>query len=405
MALIQIAARHGGDRPDRLPAEVALVCACIAWPPGAARTERIRRAHALGGIACERIAQVAIRHGVSGLVAQGLRDAALPVPERLDRAARRCGVAALRQANEALRLQALLLAAGIPVLSLKGSSLAQCAYGEIGLRNAVDIDLVVAPAHLERAWRVVAGAGYDTVIPRRPLSGTALKLFRWAAKDSYHRHRDEGFVVELHWRLSDDLADPALPPSGQWRAVEIAPGQHLATLNETDLFLYACVHGAAHLWARLKWLADIGALISTSGDGGAAYWQAAQASGASRAVASGFRLTHRLLGVPLPPGFQVRSSLRLRLLEAMAVRAITVGGGGRDYAATPYRGWGELTAKLLIAPRAANVLAIVRRIFISGEDIGSLALPAPLLFLYPLARFPMLITRRTARASHRKAAS
>ena len=37
---------------------------------------------------------------------------------------------------------------------------------------------------------------------------------------------------------------------------------HHATLGADDLFAYLCAHGAYHAWFRLKWLADIGALLA-----------------------------------------------------------------------------------------------------------------------------------------------
>lgn len=395
-------AEQKSGRDVAMSPELALVCACCAWPPTPARAKSIRQAATHPAIDDTKLAQVAIRHGVAGLVAQGLRTVQIPVVGRLQRAATRSGMAALRQANEALRLQQLLLALGIPVLVLKGTSLAHCAYGAIGLRDAVDIDLAVSPAHVEQAWHVLEAAGYETIIPHRRLSGSALGVFRWAAKDSYHRHRAHGFVVELHWRLSDDLADPAPPPPEQWQKVEVAPGCHLRALGDDALFVYACVHGAAHLWARLKWLADIGALIERSDDGGAGYWAAAKGQGAERAAASALVLAHRLLGVPFPAGFVMPGSLRLRLLLAMATRAIIAGGGGRDHAGTPFRGWGELTAKLLIAHRPGHALATVRRVLVSSEDVGLLALPSSLVLLYPVVRIPLLIARRARRAARRR---
>jgi microcystin-dependent protein len=386
----------GGTAPHENMQPFLVMNYCIA-PPSPVRAERLRAPGS--GIDGVLLAGVAVRHGVAGMVAEAMRHAGLAVPERLARAARGSGIAALRQAGEALRLEALFAGATIPVLFLKGTTLARRAYGAIGLRDAADIDLVVAPDDVERAWRLMAEAGYVTLIPRRRLTTGARRAFVWAAKDSCHRHTAHGFVVELHWRLSDDLADPRLPHRHLWQSVEVTSGRSLATLGDEALFVYLCTHGAAHLWARLKWLADIGALVATSPDGGIRYWRAAQEAGAERAAASALLLAHHLLETPLPPGFVAPRSLRLQWLNALALRALTAGGGARDLAATPYRGWAELTAKLLIAPRVGNRLAIVRRILISGEDIGELALPGALGFLYPLLRLPLLVRRRVRRAA------
>ena len=46
------------------------------------------------------------------------------------------------------------------------------------------------------------------------------------------------------------------------RVVPLAGTRGLRTLGEEDLFAYLCMHGALHWWHRLKWLADINALLA-----------------------------------------------------------------------------------------------------------------------------------------------
>ncbi len=373
--------------------EFALAAACARRPVIMSRVARAAQAP----IDWDLFVRVAKRHGIGALATDGLAQAGCVVPPALDQLARRRGRAALRQADAALRLQALLEAAGIRALFLKGPSLAQRAFGTIGMRDAVDIDIAVPVGSVTLAWAVLAAAGYTIEIPQRPLSGAALRTFLWVAKDSFHRHAITGAVVELHWRLSDDMADTAIPAAATWRRIEIAPGRTLTMLGDTALFPYLCVHGAAHGWARLKWLADIGALVTGSDDGGAAYWRAAQTAGAGTAAASALILADRLLGIAPPPGFLPSRSTRLQALLWLSSRVMMAGGGARELAATRYRGWVEIAAKLLIAPDARAVGATMRRIAISGEDVGTLGLPAGWGWLYPLVRMPMLVLRRQQR--------
>jgi hypothetical protein len=380
------------------PPEFALVMVCSVWPRTPAQLARVRAVAPLI-VDWNRVARIAARHGVSGFVVDALERADIATPDMLLRAARRSARVALHQAGETLRLQRCFVDAAIPLLFLKGTSLASRLYGQIGIRDAVDIDIAVPVEHLEQAWQVLDRAGYERGIPRRALSPAARRMFVWAAKDSFHRHREHGLVVELHWRLSDDLPEPEVPPAQRWQRVALPPGEQLATLRNEELFIYLCTHGAAHLWARAKWLADVGAMIAASDDGGAQYWSRAHATGAGRAAASAFLLLHELMGHPLPENFPASRSWRVGLLNRLALRVIEAGGGERDLAGTPYRGWAELAAKLLIAPRAANRLAVIRRILISGEDIGALGLPLSLGFLYPLLRVPLLVARRWRRSA------
>ena len=50
------------------------------------------------------------------------------------------------------------------------------------------------------------------------------------------------------------------------RVVPLAGTRGLRTLGEEDLFAYLCMHGALHWWHRLKWLADINALLGAQND-------------------------------------------------------------------------------------------------------------------------------------------
>lgn len=377
--------------------EFLLALACTVRPVPVERVRRASQAVGDWGL-CLRVAK---RHGIVGLVVDAMRVADVRVPEPLERAARRRGRAALRQAGEALRLQELLAKAGISALSLKGTSLARHLYGALGIRDSVDIDLAVAPDMVARAWDVLAAAGYVVEIPERRLSGAALRMFLLVAKDSFHRH-PAGAIVELHWRLSDDLAEPVLPPPETWRRVEVAPNRTLAMLGDEALFVYLCVHGAAHGWARLKWLADIGAMLASSADGGNAYWRAARCVCADVAAASGLILAHRFLGAKLPSNFATPRSPRSRLLVKLAVGTMTAGGGARDLSTTGYRGWVEFTAKLLVAPTARSVAVTLRRLAISGEDVGRLPLPKGCGWLYPVLRIPMLAHRRIRRSAVRR---
>ncbi|MEG3164436.1 nucleotidyltransferase family protein [Sphingomonas sp. PB2P19] len=205
----------------------------------------------------------------------------------------------------------------------------------------------------------------------------------------------------MHWRVSDDLADAALPGEHRWQAIGVNATVRLRMLGDDDLFVYLCTHGAAHLWARLKWLADIAALIGGSADGGVRYWAVARGAGAERSAASAMILANRLLGTPLPDGFVAPRSWRLRMLNHLALRVMLAGGGATELAATPYRGWAEIAAKALIATRWRNRVAILRRLAVSGEDVGQLGLRGGLRVLYPLVRIPLMIGRRTARRKRR----
>ncbi len=351
------------------------------------------------GLAENLLAGIARRHQVSGLVAFRLVQAGRPVPRQVQRRALLARQTALAQLGAALDLAQALAAAGIRAVFLKGVALSQQAFGSPLLRYAADLDILVALADVPQAWQVLDAAGYARQSPRGELAGARLGLFCRASKDSIHRHPESGLVVELHWRMGDDPADAGLPPAGQLTMVELAPGQALPVLVAEAQFAYLCQHGAAHGWARLKWLTDVAALLHRAPDGGSALWRQARSGRAAIAAASAIMLAQRLLGAPPPPGFVAPRALRLRLLNALALRVIQAGGGARELEATPWRGWAEIAAKLLVAPGWRTRLAALRRLALAGEDIAAIALPRGLFWLYPVLRLPLLVRRRAARGA------
>lgn len=332
---------------------------------------------------------------MAGLVSEGLAHAGLPVPPGVAQQALFTMRSALRNASEALRLQKILEQAGIHPVFLKGSALAVRAYGSIGVRDSIDIDMVVPPGAVARAWSLLEQAGYVMTAPARPLSPDVLRAYQKSAKDSVHYHRQRKVKVELHWRLSE-AGNGAMPAAGDCRMVDI-PGTKAAlrTLADTPLFAYLCTHGAGHAWARLKWLADIAALLAISEDHGATLWAGAEAAGAARPAASAILLSHAVFATPLPPGFAAPRSIRLRLLNRLALRVMEAGGGARELSETPWNGLVEPAATLLTLSSGRDAWAQLRRIAIPAEDVVLLRLPIGLGMLYPLLRVPLWIWKRT----------
>jgi hypothetical protein len=372
---------------------LALVLACSVWPRTAERRGAARTL-AAGIEDWDAVAAVATRHGVAALVAAALADAGAPVPPPLAQAAGRARLGAMRIARETALVAAALDRAGVAAVVLKGTPLGVRAFGDAALRHAADVDIAVAEADRAAAWSALAAAGYDRHAPAADAGARAIRTYVALAKDSHHGHPERRVPVELHWRLSDDLARPALPAG--WRAVAIGGGRTVATLGDPDLFVYLCVHGAAHGWARLKWLADVAALLGEAPDGGAAWWRAAQAAGAERAAATAVLLCRDLLGVPPPPGFD-GDGRRVRLLAAMAKRLIGAGGGAAEHARSRWRGWAEMAAKLLIAPGPAQAARVVRRLAVSAPDASAAGLPPGLGMLAPVVTLPARWRRRRAR--------
>lgn len=378
-------------RAGRLPRITALgvVCACLA-PSGGPLPDASAVDPAL-------LARVARRHQVSPRVAAGLAAAGQSVPAPLRRQTEAAHHRALVQLGLVLDLVTALEGAGIRAVPIKGVALSQQLFGSPVMRAAFDIDLLVAPEDVGAAWQVLARVGWQQLTPPEGIEGARLALFRRASKDSQHRHPASGQRLELHWRLSDAMADPRVPAEAALTRIALAPTRAVWALGEETLFLYLCTHGAAHGWARLKWLADVAVLLHDSADGGVRLWNHARGAGGSIAAGSAIVLAGELLGLAPPPGFEPPRGPRMHLLLWLARRTIRDGEGARELEATPWRGWAEMLAMLLVAANGRGRLAVFRRLAWAGEDIAQVPLPRGLMWLYPLLRVPLLIHRRMAR--------
>ena len=374
-------------------AELALICACCS-PVSTSRWEQ-QVLEAAVGVDWARVESMSRRHRVGGMVAKALRQVGLPIPPDVARQAQAIAFASLRQCAEAFRVRKAFAVAEIPLLFLKGVALEQRVYGSIGTRHSNDIDVVIPQDQVLTAWAVLAEAGYAQTRPSKPLASSVLAEFMRTTKDSSHFHAETRVMLELHWRISDHDPTLKLPHPNTWQEVQIRPGGSLTTLRDDALFIYLCAHGSAHAWARLKWLADIAAMLSASDDHGEHLWRTALAAGADRTVAAAIILSSEMFHTALPPGFTPPRSIRLRLLLALSRRMMAPRAGDPELATTRWRAWAEPMAAFLSARGSQARYQILRQLFVPGEDIALLSLPRGFGFLYPLMRAPLWFWKRS----------
>lgn len=283
-----------------ITAEMACLAAATLWPRGEAERERLAEM-ALMGLDMTLLARLARRHHVSALVASALPDCPIAAPPSLL-------AKGLRHARETARLSLLLEAAGVPVVVLKGAATALTAFGQHGYREALDIDLLVPPEHVAAALRVLEASDYHADHPPGARD-----------KDLAMHHADTGMIVELHWRLFQNprvLGDAALSA----RQIDLLAGCPVTVLDPLVEALYLCCHGGEHGWERLKWLADISALIRNGSVEVDALYTQARRRRLSRMVGPGLLLAHRVHGTPLPGALarDLKRDWRMRRLASVA---------------------------------------------------------------------------------------
>ena len=224
-----------------------------------------RRIHSLSAaVHWGQFARLVRFHRVHGLVWNSLRSAGVELPAdiaaSLSADAQEIAATNLRIAAEARELRAAHEQAGVPILFVKGLTVAALAYPRPMLKMGWDIDVLVAEADVTKAAAVLMARGYQRTVP-----APAADLAKWHArrKESVWSRPEERLHVELHSRLVDNRRlIPMIGIDSPRREVEVANGISLPTLALDELFAYLCVHGASSLWFRLKWITDLAALLS-----------------------------------------------------------------------------------------------------------------------------------------------
>jgi hypothetical protein len=201
-----------------------------------------------------------------------------------------------------LRIYKLFKERNIRVAVFKGALLSQMAYGNVALRQAGDVDLLIDRRDFAQASLLFESLGYD-MHPKLTRAQLASHL---AHHCEIQFMRDDWFtIVDLHWDLAprtfvfklktDDVMARLQSKSLAATTVD--------TFADEDLVLYQSMHGAKHLWRRLEW---ISALAETLRAAPAVDWDTliarAAAAHATRMLALGLRLVEEFSDVPVPSG-------------------------------------------------------------------------------------------------------
>ena len=176
------------------------------------------------------------------------------------------------------------------------------------------------------------------------------------------------------------------------RVVPMAEAADLRTLGEEDLFAYLCMHGALHWWYRLKWLADINALLAAIPEASVErLFRAAEARGAGRAAAQAMLLCRRLFGTSLPASLManIGQGITMRWLEATALSAITAVQSEREPRDVRFGTTRGSLSTFLLSRSWRYRLAELNNHLTNQTDVLTVRLPERLWFLYPVLRLPL----------------
>jgi hypothetical protein len=386
---------HGAEAA-RFSPEFRLVLACLRWPFAEAELHAIREA-AAAVRDWPHVFAVGKRHRVLGLLSRALKMAGVTVPDETAAAIQTTAATQTRMAMiltiETIRLGKLFRTAALDAVFLKGATLTAMAYGDASLRHAKDVDLWVPQGQVTKAVGVLHAAGYT---PMNPLSVSLQHQGLWLryGKSMDWRHCGTGAYLELHWRLTDLPLLQQAPTERQ--QVAIAAGMEVTTLGGDALLAYLCVHGGAHGWGRLKWLADVYTLLPHNNALAVeAVYRRVQRLDAGRTVGQALLLCHDLLGLEI--GGLERELAKdplLQILRRSTLRLLSLDGEALEVDHQPFGSTSVYMSRFLLGSGVRAVLSELRTWTYRPEEIAESRLPRGLFFLFPAVRVASWLTTR-----------
>jgi hypothetical protein len=324
---------------------------------------------------------VAYAHGLLPLLHKHITTDLVPahILSRLKRESVANSQNILHLIGKQLRVYKLFKENNVAVAIFKGPLLAQMAYGEMSLRQAGDIDLLINRRDFVQARLLLESLGYE-MTPRLTQAQLASHLSNHC---EIQFMRDEWLtVVDLHWDLAPRSfvfgvkADEVM---SRLQSVSLA-GTTVETFGTEDLILYQAMHGAKHLWRRLEWISCLAESIraATTINWETLVDRAAKAH-ATRILALGLRLVEEISDLAIPSAVFAsvdRDKSMQRMARQIHAQLFTTFGAAESTETNLYN--------LRIMDRKRDVLvSALRSIFVpTFPDWQSLALPASLHSLY-----------------------
>lgn len=273
--------------------------------------ERIRRS-AQGPLDWAFVLDLAWYHGVGSLLYRSLSACCsdlVPV-EFLTQLRRRTQAVALLNrllAQEIAALCEAMAIRGVPVIPIKGATLAASIYGDVALRDFNDMDLLVPERAIDDAEAVLLASGYE----RKDRSSAPGETDQEDGPYHVFIKRRMLFRVDLQWAITEKYFMFQLDRPEFWehRVPLVVANKTVQGLAPEDLLIVLCVHGSKHVWEELKWVCDVAELLRSHRH---LDWERIYSNASAwrcrRLVSMGLSLAHRLLDAPLPEAVLARFS-------------------------------------------------------------------------------------------------
>ena len=361
---------------------------CLLLAHGRFTTEAAQSATAQlrAGPHWELLLERAITHGLIPLVYHRLCALDFPgVPPRIRRQLTDTyGVNAIRNdllSQELARLLAVLSAAGVPAIPLKGMALAESLYGDLALRVSADLDLLIPPERFADCVPLLESSGYKAQSSHPSL----IRLVARYGKD-FALMREWGnrkYPLQVHTGLvwAGGSTERELV-TDIWSEAASCPfrGAPAYAMSPAWEFLYLAVHAARHGLFPFKWLVDLDWIVARKAPDWSVVREKAARFRWMKPLQSSLAASAALLETPLPEVFLPLPPVKIRNADSGRLEI-------------PRQ---TLFALQLLPTFSQRLQFLATRLFIpTAADCNFLRLPSSLFWLYYFLR-PLRLTTAVA---------
>lgn len=201
---------------------------------------------------------------------------------------------------ELLNITSLFADNMISCIHLKGVSLSEYLYHDLGLRPVVDLDILVQPADFSKANELLLQRGYTRMLQEDTIKG---KIHKRMTHQWPYRHEARRVLVELHRQYVPKSRANRVGSERIWSRAQnmLLDGQSIQIMSPEDLLVYLSIHASKEFWGSLLQVNDLASLIVQHPN---LDWSAvigiARANHSILRVLISLALTSTLLSVPLP---------------------------------------------------------------------------------------------------------
>jgi hypothetical protein len=290
------------QRAEGLEAEWALLLECAKAQPDPQRLAELVRAP----LNWPSLVAFAEDHGILRLTADRLWhfEGVIP-PEIREGVITWCRAQTLFTMNltaEMFRLFESFAASGVAALVIKGPALSMRCYGDAGMRQYGDLDLIVRDRDILRASELMIRLGYEPSVPLTAIHAKKIP------GEYVFRHSSTKLLVEFHTEFTFRYHPRPLPLEGLFhRQMRLRVDAHeIPALSAEDELVLISIHGGKHFWEQLSYIADVAAFVSEL----ELDWQrvdsAAEEVDARRMLYVGLQLAVDLLAAQVPETIAAR---------------------------------------------------------------------------------------------------